>query len=599
MYSLMQLHMGPARENLAIRRGAHDLALNPMNFKENETATKLRGGYYTHPAIAAFLAKWALARGPKEILEPSCGDGAFLKAIADVKPKQLRTVFACELDPVEAQKASARSRLIHGATLKLHVGDFLKWTLAQVECEPSVDAVVGNPPFIRYQYLEAELQERAERLFKHYRLAFTKHTNAWVSFVLGSLARLRNGGRLAMVVPAELLHVLHAQSLRTHLLETCSKVLVVDPSEILFDDTLQGVVLLLAERRASAGHARGQLAISKIRNREDLGDPEAVFQRATFIPGETLDAKWMPALLTESERSLLAGLVAHSDVHRFGDLARVDVGIITGANKFFLVPDEVVTQHGLERFAYPMFGRSDHVRGVIHDHERQAENRRAGLPANFLWFGPTDRRDLPKRVQAYLSEGEAEGLHKRFKCRSRSPWYNVPSVSAAPIVMLKRAHHYHRMILNTADAFTTDTAYRIYASPEVGHSAAVYSFVNSLTALSAELEGRHYGGGVLELVPSEIERLLIPWNPKAVCDLEALDRDVRSDLAPQAVLERQDTRLLRQLGIDRAAAEELRAAWLRLRDRRHRSEPVEASPDSDESLLPLRKTRPLAPEDAM
>jgi len=31
-----------------------------------------------------------------------------------------------------------------------------------------------------------------------------------------------------------------------------------------------------------------------------------------------------------------------------------------------------------------------------------------------------------------------------------------------------------------------------------------------LTALSAELEGRHYGGGVLELVPSEIERLLVP-----------------------------------------------------------------------------------------
>ncbi len=38
----------------------------------------------------------------------------------------------------------------------------------------------------------------------------------------------------------------------------------------------------------------------------------------------------------------------------------------------------------------------------------------------------------------------------------------------------------------------------------------MFGFLNGLTALTAELEGRHYGGGVLELVPSEIEKLLVP-----------------------------------------------------------------------------------------
>lgn len=49
-----------------------------MNFIENESPTKLRGGYYTDPEIAGFLARWVLQKGPRNILEPSCGDGVFL-----------------------------------------------------------------------------------------------------------------------------------------------------------------------------------------------------------------------------------------------------------------------------------------------------------------------------------------------------------------------------------------------------------------------------------------------------------------------------------------------------------------------------------------
>ena len=65
--------------------------------------------------------------------------------------------------------------------------------------------------------------------------------------------------------------------------------------------------------------------------------------------------------------------------------------------------------------------------------------------------------------------------------------------------MLKRFHHFPRLVLNTAKAFTTDTAYRI--PPKVRDTDLVFAFVNSLTALSAELEGRHYGGGVLGFGP--------------------------------------------------------------------------------------------------
>jgi hypothetical protein len=38
----------------------------------------------------------------------------------------------------------------------------------------------------------------------------------------------------------------------------------------------------------------------------------------------------------------------------------------------------------------------------------------------------------------------------------------------------------------------------------------VAGFHNSTTILSSEIEGRTYGGGVLELIPSEIARLVVP-----------------------------------------------------------------------------------------
>jgi hypothetical protein len=216
-----------------------------------------------------------------------------------------------------------------------------------------------------------------------------------------------------------------------------------------------------------------------------------------------------------------------------------------------------------------MFGRGGHVRGVIYDAKSHRENRRRGLPANFLQLGDSGPELFPEAVRRYVREGEARGLHRRYKCRIRTPWYNVPSVYAAAVGMLKRSHHFPRLILNAAGALTTDTAYRVV--PRAVRAAdLVLTFVNSLTALSSELEGRHYGGGVLELVPSEIERVLVPAGRHPAGALRALDRAVRAGTPPEALLARQDELVLRPLGVSGQECATLRAAWLRLRDRRQR-----------------------------
>jgi adenine-specific DNA-methyltransferase len=372
-------------------------------------------------------------------------------------------VTAFELDKNEAAKATGRARQAGLGNVSVHAADFLAWAVAHIGDETTrFEAVLGNPPFVRYQYLPEPFQERAEEVFNQLRLPFTKHTNAWVPFILASLALLRPGGRLAMVVPAEIIHVMHAQSLRSYLGRECRRLVVIDPEEIWFSDTLQGAVLLLAEKRRDKADKAEGLGIFPVKGREFLDlDPADVFATPRAINGKTVEGKWTRAILGPETRELFDQLAGHPEVHRFEDVAQVDVGIVTGANKYFLVTDDVVRRFHLERWAHPMFGRSEHCPGIIYDKRQHEANARAGNPTNFLWLQGEAIRDSAAR--AYIKQGEAQTLHTRYKCRVRSPWYTVPSVYSTEVGMLKRAHDTPRLILNRLGAYTTDTAYRIRA----------------------------------------------------------------------------------------------------------------------------------------
>lgn len=538
-----------------------------MNLIANETVTKLRGGYYTHPDVAAFLCKWILEISPKRILEPSCGDGVFFEVLAS-RVSAPTKMIGCEINAEEAGKARTRIRSMDGS--QVVTADFLAWSLDNLESSEPFDGVVGNPPFVRYQYVDKAQQERAGQIFKRSELPFTKHTNAWVPFVVASLAHLRAGGRLAMIVPSEVLHVPHAEPLRKFLVSQCSRIIIVDPADLWFEKVLQGVVLLFAEKKGTSEQKCKGLAILGTLSKDILeAQPGELFERLEYVAPSELKRKWMVAFLTEAERRLLNDIGVSSNFTTFGKVAQVDVGIVTGANAFFLVSDSTVEKYGLRPWSYPMFGRATHVNGVVFDEDNYSLNRNLGLPTNFLWFGKGDVDSFPPLVQEYIREGEAKGFHRRYKCRIRSPWYNVPSVSSTSLGLLKRCHHFPRLIMNKMNAFTTDTCYRIRPILQ-SDEQLVIGFVNSATALSAEIEGRHYGGGVLELVPTEIERLIMPRSPEVGGNLIRLDNYVKQGVSPVTILSQQDKTLLKPAGLTDNDLSLLLSAWTRLRTRRQR-----------------------------
>jgi len=540
-----------------------------MNFKESQTEQKLRGGYYTPGYLADFLVNWVSGTHPERVLEPSCGDGAFLSQLSKDNP--FVNVLGFELDAKEASKARRHAKNLGLKDVTIRSKDFLGWATAEIRNGTrKFDAVVGNPPFVRYQYLPAEFQENSRDIFRELGCKFTKHTNAWVPFVLSSISLLRPGGRLAMVVPAEIIHVTHAQSLRDYLGAQCSKIVIIDPEKLWFTGTLQGAVLLLAEKKKESGsHSKG-LGVHRVKDREFVRiNPERIFKDTPTINGKTLKGKWTHAFLDDRTRELIDSLVDRRLADRFDEIATVDVGIVTGANKYFLVDDQTVKKFGLKNWVHPMFGRSEHCPGIVYDSDQHSENAKKGNPTNFLWFKDSSIL-LNDSAQKYVKFGEKQELHTRYKCRIREPWFSVPSVYATEVGMLKRAHHSPRLILNRMGAFTTDTAYRIRAKAFTAEKL-VFGFINALTALSAELEGRYYGGGVLELVPSEIERLLIPNLSGVDPKIDELDCNVRN-LSMDDVLEIQSKSVLAKLGLSQNDCDVLLGGWKKLRDRRQRVE---------------------------
>ena len=199
-----------------------------MQLIKDASAEKLRGAYYTPPAIASFILHWGINGGhDADILEPSCGDGVFLECMRN-ENMLFNTVTAVEYEAVEADKA--RSLGLHDSEVINQ--DFHRFCL---DTDKQFDLVVGNPPFIRYQYYDAAQQKLADEIFRNAKLKRTKLTNAWVTFVVGCTQLLRDNGKMGFVVPSELLMVKYAQQLRKYLAKTFNKINIISFENLVFE----------------------------------------------------------------------------------------------------------------------------------------------------------------------------------------------------------------------------------------------------------------------------------------------------------------------------------------------------------------------------
>ncbi len=505
------------------------------------SADKLRGGFYTPPALVDLCLQRAsaLLDGADSVraLEPSAGDGAFVRGLAAAGSTlgvRVSEICAIEVVPAEAAKAerSLRCSGIAGRVLRRSV---LGWA---ADTDEWFGLVVGNPPFVRYQFLSAADRAAIVALGARLGVAFSGVANLWIPVLLGALARLRPSGVLAVVLPSECFTGCSAAIVRGWLARELDELTFDLFAPGSFPDVRQEVAVLSARR---AARARAQPRDVRI-----VEHSRGSGRRSwSYRPG-TDDRSWTRSLLDPRQLEALAAASSLSTVTRLDRVARLQVSTVTGANDFFCVDETTRARHDLQPWAKPLLARGRHAPGLIVEPDDHASARQAGARTWLLDFHARapDPQARPG-ARRYLETGVRRGLADRYKCRIRTPWYRVPSIRHGSLLLSKRSHLYPRLLMNGAALHTTDTIYRgdVLAPLELPAQDLVAGFHCSLTLLMVELEGRSFGGGVLELVPSEIARLAVVVGRGLGAHLRQLDRVARS-AEPEELVRETDSLLV-------------------------------------------------------
>ncbi len=506
-----------------------------MKLIKNATAEKLRGGFYTPEPIALFILKWGInGSSDYEILEPSCGDGIFLEQLKK-KHHKFKSVTAIEFDDVEAEKADK---------IKINNKNVINtdFHLYCNETTQRFDLIVGNPPYIRYQYFPAEQQNEAIKIFNRAKLKYSKLTNAWVSFVVGSSLLLKKKGKIGFVIPAELLQVSYAQQLREFLAHFYNKINIISFEKLVFPDIQQEVILLLCEKSGSDSHLIEHL---ELRDASDLKKLDVTQLKSPTKKIDFKSNKWTYYFLEQEEIDFLEQIAKKRKVPTIGNFASVEVGITTGANDYFTVSLPVVEAYDLKEYAKPMVGRSVQVNSVIFTEKDWKLNRQTKAKAHLLVFPAKEKINGHKGANSYIRLGETMGINKGYKTGIRDDWFVIPSIKLSDALFIRRNNLYPRLILNEANAYTTDTMHRVFIKKGTDQKAFVASFYNSLSLAFSEIVGRSYGGGVLELMPSEAEKILLPYQTDNTDLLSTIDKMMREKKSINEILKITNKQILK------------------------------------------------------
>lgn len=488
-----------------------------MKLITEASSEKLRGGFYTPEPIAEFILRWGI-NGSKnfDILEPSCGDGVFLKQIQKFG-LTYNSITAVEFDEVEAEKAS-KIQLSNSQIINDDFHAYCNNTLQRF------DLVVGNPPYIRYQFFDRDQQVEAENLFIRSGLKYSKLTNAWVSFVVGATQLLKEKGRIGFVLPAEILQVSYAKQLRTFLAHSFNKVNIISFEKLVFPDIQQEVVLLLCEKTNSKEH---NIEHIELRDASELKMLDVARLRSPKKKIDFKSNKWTFYFLEQEEIDFLENVAKSYNIPTMADYAKVEVGITTGSNDFFTVPLSTVEEYDLQKYARKMVGRSVQVNSVIFTDKDWKKNKLSEAKAHLLVFPSASKLDPNNGAVKYIAKGELNEIHKGYKCGIRDEWFIVPSLKVSDALFIRRSNLYPRLIINDAHAYTTDTMHRVYMKSDTDIKALTASYYNSLSLAFTEVSGRSHGGGVLELMPNEVERVLLPYHKENALLLPEIDKLIR------------------------------------------------------------------------
>ncbi len=457
------------------------------------------GIFYTPEAVASELASGAKellsGRSRLRILDPSCGAGALLEA-TEKEIGASHTFHGCDIFGSEDFRRDRNWRFTKS--------DFFDYSNAQ-----RFDLIVTNPPYIASARIP---EDKRRALFRRYfKTAPLNHlSDLWVYFLLKSIDHLRLGGTISAVIPWAFLEAGYAHPIRAWLAERFTDIRVLVLRDRHFESTEKRVLLLWL-----SGYGQDNKTIQM--GFSDRVDEEHVY---TTVDRETWSRDGLIGSVDLDTDSLLKE-AATSGFRPLSDLASVTIGVVTGANKFFILPKADARRHGFTNgSALPILTSVADTLGVTSvPRPEQA----------LLQFS----RDSQKR-QKYIGSGIRKEFHLRSHCQRRTglrQWYQVDPGPVPDAFFTYRVSTIPYMSLNPDGFQCTNTLHKVSFHKGVTDQQKQWiatSILSDISQLCFEHYGRHYGNGILKIEPSALKKSLVFCPPRR--SISEVDMQMVSEL---------------------------------------------------------------------
>lgn len=256
--------------------------------------------------LASSMVDWAVRDPGDHVLDGAFGGLVFLSAAAHrlgalgATCGILGQLHGCDIDAGAHEVALVQTAVrIDGSGL-VH-DDFLKRQPDSLL--PRCQAVVGNPPFIRFQSAD---RAAGQRVAQAAGLDISRLASVWAPFLAHSVDFVAGDGRLGYVLPGEFLHAQYAAQVLDFVCERFAAVTVVLFRRRVFPDALEEVVLLLADGKGGACVEPKVISLAGLDELSEHGLPVPVpraSQKRRARTHRTSHGKLLAHLLPASTRS--------------------------------------------------------------------------------------------------------------------------------------------------------------------------------------------------------------------------------------------------------------------------------------------------------
>ncbi|MCP4373245.1 MAG: N-6 DNA methylase [Deltaproteobacteria bacterium] len=485
------------------------------------------GSIYTPIDYAHFLTEWAIQNSTDLVMDLGVGEGVFvfasyerLLALGANKLEGQNQIYGTEVDEITYKKFLVKAENLDTCFPNLHYENFFNIKF------PTVDSIVGNPPYVRRKHIDGvdKIRDRVLEINKKINAKdLNRLTDLYVYFLLHALPMLKPEGRLAIIVADSWLNVGYGKVLKQYLKQEYNINRLISLDRRVFDDAQVKPVLLLATKKSNSNsqwvvsftRIKNGLPISSLQHFEDWSQLDDV--ATVNIPAQNLKIEH-PWGIHFKASEIYQLLSKHKLTTYVNNLADTRIGIQTLAKDFFVLTPKQAQNHRIELdYLQSLAQSAKHFDApVIEQH----------TPETFLVFycAKSKKKLQGTRALEYIIKGEKTTVKvrgknetvvgyqnkKRIQQAKRSSWYDLRSDierrGRAEILIPRLVYRKFMVLWNKANYVPGELFIEFLPKEKSPDIEAYLAVLNSIpTEIMLRMYAQVYGGGTYNIRPGQVK----------------------------------------------------------------------------------------------